>query len=245
MSIHKYGLKPDLPDQRDHLYSAPHTIIKDEVDLRPHSLNLYDQKSCGSCTGHGIVEAFEVLRNLNNLPNELFSRLQVYYDEREVEGTVTSDAGASIRDGIKNLITIGVAHENLWPYDVTKVYDKPTPDVYVDAKNNLISSYKRIINVAGVKAALSDNHPVVAGIAVYESFESEDVASTGIIPMPKANESMLGGHCILILGYKDNSFICQNSWGPSWGDKGFFYLPEAYVANTDLTSDLWTFDIRL
>lgn len=42
------------------------------------------------------------------------------------------------------------------------------------------------------------------GIAVYESFESQEVARTGEVPMPKPDEKMLGGHAILCCGYNDD-----------------------------------------
>jgi hypothetical protein len=46
------------------------------------------------------------------------ARLQLYYDERKAEGSVSSDSGAEIRDGIKCAAKIGVGHERLWPYDI-------------------------------------------------------------------------------------------------------------------------------
>jgi C1A family cysteine protease len=88
-------------------------------------------------------------------------------------------------------------------------------------------------------------HPIVVGIQVYESFESLEVAKTGQVPMPSSiphkNDKCLGGHAVCIVGYDDAhaSFIMRNSWGASWGDKGYFYLPYAYILDQTLTSDLW------
>ena len=83
--------------------------------------------------------------------------------------------------------------------------------------------------------------PIVFGISVYESFESEEVAKTGIVQLPEKTEKMLGGHAIVIVGYDQEKhlFIFRNSWGEDWGDKGYGYLPFEYVCDKDLASDFW------
>jgi len=238
-----YGYIPDHKDQRDKKYSlsAPSLVqIKEEVDLANLILQIKDQGDLGACTAHAITSAYEALRTAKGLKNVLFSRLQVYFDERRIEGTIDSDSGAQPRDGIKSLTKAGVAIESLWPYDTTKFTEEPPQPVYDDAAKNLVISYTRLdLNVRAVKAALSSNFPVICGISVYESFESDEVAKTGQVPMPGPSESMLGGHCVLIVGYKDGKFKILNSWGPNWGDHGYFWVDEAYIGNENLTSDLW------
>ena len=95
-----------------------------------------------------------------------------------------------------------------------------------------------------MKSALVEGYPVILGINVYESFESDQVAKTGIVPMSKRGENLLGGHAVLAVGYKDdvNSkgqgfVICRNSWGENWGDMGYFYLPYSYFAK--YVTDMW------
>ena len=83
--------------------------------------------------------------------------------------------------------------------------------------------------------------PFVFGFAVYQSFETEEVAKTGIMVMPKENDKMLGGHAIMAVGYDSEKevFIIRNSWGVEWGDKGYFNMPYSYITNKDLCSDFW------
>ena len=85
------------------------------------------------------------------------------------------------------------------------------------------------------------SNPIVFGITVYESFESPEVARTGHVPMPSKKEKVLGGHALLIVGFKDDTseFIVRNSWSASFGDAGYIYLPYAYVASKDLAQDFW------
>jgi C1A family cysteine protease len=51
----------------------------------------------------------------------------------------------------------------------------------------------------------------------------------------------MGGHAVLCVGYNDRKqrWIMRNSWGKSWGDKGYFYLPYNYLLNNNLAGDLW------
>ena len=55
-------------------------------------------------------------------------------------------------------------------------------------------------------------------------------------------EQILGGHAVVCVGYNEFSqkWIMRNSWGSSWGDKGYFYLPYNYLLNPSLTTDMWT-----
>jgi len=108
-----------------------------------------------------------------------------------------------------------------------------------------LPKYHRVTNLTLLKTALAEGYPAVIGINVYESFESDQVAKTGIVPLPKRGEQLLGGHAILAVGYKDDTkikgqgvVICRNSWGENWGDKGYFYLPYSYFAH--YVTDMWT-----
>jgi hypothetical protein len=82
----------------------------------------------------------------------------------------------------------------------------------------------------------------VFGFVVYESFESQDVAKSGHAQLPRAKEKQLGGHAVLAVGYDEANqwFIVRNSWGSSWGMRGYFTLPYPYLLQGSLSSDFWT-----
>jgi C1A family cysteine protease len=92
-----------------------------------------------------------------------------------------------------------------------------------------------------MKTALALGFPFIFGFSVYESFESETVSRTGIVPMPSPGEKMLGGHAVLAVGYDDTTqrFLVRNSWGTSWGMKGYFTIPYAYLTDRNLSDDFW------
>jgi C1A family cysteine protease len=62
--------------------------------------------------------------------------------------------------------------------------------------------------------------------------------TTGKIGMPSINDTLIGGHAVIICGYDDNTMelILRNSWGTYWGDNGYFYLPYEYLK---YCGDLW------
>jgi C1A family cysteine protease len=94
---------PDLPDNRDHLYSAPQPVLAklpSKKDLRSGCPPVYDQGQLGSCTANAISGAVQFEQKKQGLKVFMPSRLFVYYNERDMEGTVNSDAGAQIRDGV-------------------------------------------------------------------------------------------------------------------------------------------------
>jgi C1A family cysteine protease len=246
MSIGHYGWAPDLPDQRDLIYSAPAEFIMalpTAVDLRPHCPPVYDQGQLGSCTGNAIAGAIEFERVKQGLSDFAPSRLFIYYNERVVENTVDSDAGAQIRDGMKVVAKQGAPPETDWPYDIAKFTIKPPAKAYTDASKNQVTSYHRVSRVLNqFKGCLASGYPFVLGFTVYDAFESAQVAHSGHLSMPQPGESVQGGHAVLCVGYDDKNqwFIIRNSWGPHWGMKGYFTMPYQYLLNADLSDDFWT-----
>lgn len=249
-SIKRYGWMPDLPDARDHMYAAPVAMmakLPDKVDLRRRCPPVYDQGQLGSCTGNAIAAAVQFDRKKQRLkPNFVPSRLFIYYGERVIERTVETDAGAQIRDGIKVVAKLGSPPEKDWPYDINKFAQKPPAKAYQDALKYQAVSYSRVSqSLRQLKGCLASGYPFVFGFTVYDSFESDAVAKSGVVPLPAAHERTLGGHAVLAVGYDDaeQRFIVRNSWGRDWGMHGYFTMPYAYLTERGLSSDFWT--IRL
>ena len=251
--IQRYGWIPDLPDHRDLLYSAPAATmatLPPSVDMTKQCPAVYDQGQLGSCTANAIAGAIEFDQIKQELkPPYPFvpSRLFIYYNERVIEGTVSVDSGAQIRDGIKTVAQQGVCLENpTWPYNIAQFAVKPSPAAYTEALGHLVASYQRLVPILNqLRGCLASGYPFVFGFTVYQSFESPAVAQTGHVPMPGPNEATIGGHAVMAVGYDDSNqwFIVRNSWGPNWGIKGYCTIPYAYLTNPHLASDFWT--IRL
>jgi C1A family cysteine protease len=246
LKIARYGWIPDLPDERDHLYAAPPPILSalpPSVDLRPQCPAVYDQGQLGSCTANAIGAAIEFDRIKQKLQDFVPSRLFIYYNERVIEGTVNSDSGAQIRDGIKSVASLGVCPEPDWPYDIAKFAQKPPAKAFADALADKAVSYQSLVqDLNQMRGCLASGYPFVLGFTVYESFETQAVAQSGHAPMPAPGERVLGGHAVMAVGYEDAGqwFIVRNSWGGGWGMAGYFTLPYAYLVQSSLSSDFWT-----
>ena len=246
--IKRYGWVADTPDQRDHLYAAPLVHLKKlppKVDLRPQCPKvIYDQGQLGSCTGNAIACAIQFDRlQQKRKPDFIPSRLFIYYNERDMEGTVASDSGAQIRDGIKSVAKLGDCPETEWPYDIAKFATKPSARCYREAMQYKAVLYQRVPQTLNqMKGCLASGYPFVFGFSVYASFEGPQVAKTGAVPMPASSEKQLGGHAVIAVGYDDKQqrFIVRNSWGRRWGMAGYFTIPYAYLIDDNLAADFWT-----
>jgi C1A family cysteine protease len=243
----KYGWVPDLPDGRDMLYGAPLkplAKLPEKVDLRKNCPPAYNQGELQSCTANAIAGALEYDQRKQRL-RELFtpSRLFIYYNERAMEGTIESDPGAAIRDGVKSVAKRGACKETSWPYDIEQFREKPSRECYAEAKKHQAIRYLKVNQSLGqLKGCLAEGFPFIFGFAVYESFESPEVERTGELQMPRAGEAFLGGHAVLAVGYDERTqrFIVRNSWGSKWGKRGYFTMPYPYLLQPSLSRDFWT-----
>jgi len=244
MPMQRYGWKRQLPDQRDWRFqSLAPTRFPSYVDLRSGLPPIYDQEQLGSCTANAGAGAIAFDQFRQKLPQVEPSRLFIYYNERVIEGTVPSDSGATLRDCMKAMADYGACSEVLWPYDTGRFAVKPSPQAYAAGLAHKGVSYWAVgQDLNSMRGCLAQRFPFVFGFSVYDSFESNAVAKTGVVPMPSASESMLGGHAVLCIGYneKRQQFWCRNSWGAGWGLSGYFWMPYAYLLSADLSGDFWT-----
>ena len=167
-----YGWQPDLPDRRDLRYAihrmaleAPKTLPA-QVDLRGDALpGPYDQGRLGSCTANALAGAFAYEHARQRLGKLAPSRLFIYYEERALEHTIRSDAGAQLRDGIKVVAREGVPDERTWPYDIAQFARKPSLQAYREALKHQAVGYFRLdhLRLEEMLACLAAGFPCVSG----------------------------------------------------------------------------------
>jgi C1A family cysteine protease len=250
MPKHSYGYLRDAQDARDFTFQTvrPATVaLPPMVDLRRLCSPVRDQGQLGSCTGFAIAVGMrEFLERKNTGAFVKLSPLFLYYEERKIENTISQDAGAQPRDGMKVLAQMGCAPETDDPYNIKLFTKAPTAKAVKDAAKFKIASYHRLNSLMEMQQCLVGGNGFVLGFVVYDSFESAAVAKNGKMPMPQPSEKQLGGHAVFAAGYKTDPkwpgggyLIIKNSWSTGWGDQGYFYMPFAYV-QPHLVTDAWT-----
>jgi hypothetical protein len=180
------------------------------------------------------------------------SRLYLYYKVRKLYDEIDKDNGSTIEDCINELVVNGAPPEFIYPYNVDKIYEFPN-ELSVNLSKfckcmgfNKIDRYK-------IKKYLLNDDPVICGIKIFFDIHDKEIAKTGILPSPTCvsptltsiplspkvpgkNDNygqVVGGHCIIIVGYDDNKLLYKfiNSWGEKWGENGCGYISYDYIHN--------------
>ena len=173
----------------------------------------------------------------------------------------TGDTGAQIRTTIGALVLFGVPPEEYWPYDITTFDTEPPAFCYSFAKNYGAITYYRLDAqgitktelLASIQKGLVSGFPAMFGFTVYSSI-NQAPTNGGRIPFPGTQEKVEGGHAVVAVGYDDSltiqntnpngpstkgAFLIRNSWGTSWGDAGYGWLPYEYMLQ-ELAVDWWS-----
>jgi C1A family cysteine protease len=239
------------------------------VDLRGDCSPIENQGSLGSCTAHaavGVVEYFEIRAFGRHIDG---SRLFVYKTTRNLMGVVgdtgswlRNTMGALVLCGVPpEKYWPYTTRKQPGPAGDRTFDDEPTSFVYAVADNFEALRYfchdpigrsvppDRVL--ANVKRYLAAGIPSMFGFYGYPSFRYTNVP--GGIPYPCPGERAQWGHAIVAVGYDDSkkikntrcnktttgALLIRNSWGTSWGDKGYGWLPYAYVLNR-MALDFWS-----
>lgn len=252
-----FGLIEDDVDSRDkpfHLSSvAPPT--PPAIDLSSDLPPAWYQGNLGSCTAHACAGLLAYLH-----PGHVPSRLALYYETREIEGTTETDAGSQIRDAMKVMQKQGVIREELWPYvESSFAIEPPNDGMDVD---HVIANYSRLNTLQDMLDCLAMLFPFVLSIDLPDYFDRTAGAS-GIMPLAKSKVDSLGLHAMLAVGFERDfhshpdflasglepsdveptMFLVRNSWGDWWGLKsrpGHFWLPGSWLINRSTVGDCWT-----
>lgn len=234
--------------------------LPESVDLREWCSPVENQGRIGSCTAHagvGIIEYYEKKSFGRHIDA---SRLFLYKVTRNLM-KMKGDVGAYLRTTMGAMVLFGVPPEDYWPYnDDEKEFDKEPPAFcYAFAQNYQTVKYFRHDPpkegadsiLKKIKTYLAVGHPAMFGFTVYNSVEQAE--KTGRIPFPSPKERIEGGHAIVAIGYDDKmkiknkyggtetmgTLLIRNSWGKSWGEGGYGWLPYEYVFR-GLAEDFWS-----
>lgn len=264
-TVERMGWRPDPFDIKDFKYSEKLTnelaqfVEPTEAILtkRIKKVPKFDQLTAGSCVGASVAAMMAAERGVS-----MRSVLQIYYEARRIIGETGVDLGAYIRDGVKVIATLGAGRQSWWPYDLKNLFVDPIEKVDRDGLKRRIFTYYRLENREDYISCLQQGHTFVIGFTCYSGIFSRRTAATGLVAWPRASESMVGGHAVLIWGYDPNFkntewaararaagfpehmipervYYGRNSWG-LWGNQGDFAIDANYLEHPYLADDAWT-----
>lgn len=270
------GWIPDLPDPRD--YTPRHEAIApllkqlkpsrrkrlpDEVDLRRDDEGEYftaveDQGPLNSSTAFAVLSLVEYFERRIRGRTFEGSKLFLYKVTRNLrqrrplypQGTHSlGDTGADLRTTLKALAKFGVPPEEVWPYQIDKFDEEPSPFAYRLAKPIPGLRHFRLDdpNADGVAlwqtitSFLAAGFPIAFGFSVPASLTAD-----ANIPYRPDLDQYRGGQVALAVGYRNHHFgrgqhalLIRSSWGSQWGDDGYGWMPIAFLRQ-QLVRDSWT-----
>lgn len=220
----KYGCNPPKIDVRDYKLAK---AIKDDslpVAYTPMVLpKVKNQGSVSSCVAHAtssILEYYDL-----NLGKNTLSTNFIYGIQRKECGHEGS--GMYLRDACKIVTKYGdmLESECSGNYEIPKCWGLAEKALEnTTAKDEALyfraESYFNCKSNDDIKRAIFNYGPVLASIKWYGTFK---VNNDGVLEGKQSGD--YGYHAIMIYGWNACGFLCQNSWGTHWGEKGRFILP--------------------
>jgi hypothetical protein len=211
----------------------------DRVDLREKQSAVRDQGMRATCLACAATAGHEYLRS------DRHSLSVEYLHWTSVKCDGASKQGVSLKTTVQALVDNGQPYEELWPYrqnvdDTAADYEPP---IAINSEKCFrVTCGKEIRpSVEDLKWHLKMSRAVVIGIRLFYGFHTSD---DGHIQMPKAGESACGRHAVLLVGHDDHEqcFIFKNSWGETWGNAGYGFLPYQYISEHTLAAHVFSYE---
>ena len=212
-------------------------------DLRRFSMGRHNQSRTGSCVANAVVKAMEIRRVIveGKQAHHDLSRLALYYWTREIQrrhDPTKDDRGTRINRACDAARKYGVPLESKWPFIPELVFTRPTDKVMEGAVK--IGAHYRINRIPRRRSkevirALRMGYPVVFGCATGENWHNY---RAGDVLGPVKRKDRRGRHATVLVGWDGENFIGENSWGPFWGDRGFYRASPSLIENWH-SNDFW------
>ena len=212
---------------------VPRQTNERSVDLRSNFTIPKNQGTLGTCSAFAMVSIFEYIMKKANPSNPDLSEMFVFYNAVDTGGVNWKDKlkeGISFFEAVSAMSALGICSEDLCPYGENLI--KPSPEAYEDGKTRLVKTVKNVeITHEALTSALSEGYPVAISLRIFDSFQAD---GNGFIYRPtdqQIKDHDEGNHALVICGFSedDKVYIVRNSWGTSFGDKGYCYIPFSYI----------------
>ena len=182
------------------------------------------QLNCGSCGEFAAVALLEAL-----IKKE--TGIEVDLSEQQMVSCVPGcgcNSGCSPLRALEYIKENGIALESNFPYREkdTVCASGLKASYYISGVfSTIIAKMPLDDRIKTIKEMVKKYGPVATNMTLYEDLDRYE---KGIYSYNgKSNE--VGGHWVVIVGWMDDPeipaggyWICRNSWGEKWGDKGYF-----------------------
>lgn len=222
-----------------------------KIDLSDYAPSVMNQGDLGTCVGFSagyyartILEAVRLgikdrarIDSLSFSPSFLYNAIKDSNDSSCVNGSLINDALTYMKkNGVARLADVPYSYcdsvsPKLAPSD-SRIMDFIRLFGLLDSRNA----------VTATKKALSEMTPVIIGIQTTKSLNHISFwgkiwrwimrlfgrTDDSGLWKPTDSNSRGSGHAVCVVGYDDDryggAFKMVNSWGPSWGEDGYFWV---------------------
>ncbi|MEM7403765.1 MAG: C1 family peptidase [Pseudomonadota bacterium] len=211
------NVRPDAPDVRDRYYEP--ALIPLAKSVRNLDGKVLNQEDEGACTGFALAAVINLLNRragdaFHASPRMLFEMARLH-DHLPGENYSFS----TCRGAIRGWANMGVCAETEWRYEPFNPGEL-TIKRAISARNHPLGAYYRLRpNVVDYHAALNEVDAIYVSARLHTGWLNP-VPRDELALIPQSDIPMMG-HAFAIVGYDDDGFIVQNSWGTEWATNGF------------------------
>jgi hypothetical protein len=219
MSNNNYGALFSPKDLRDfRACSVIESIDLPSTFRLDYTKEIKNQGSVNSCVAHALSSMMEKLNKVYSTGWIYGYRPDGYYQGQ----------GMYPREALKTMQKLGTVKNEDFPVNVEmplaklKVNEK-LDILEVEAEDYKITAYARLYSDSEIKTWLYTKE---IGVPIAIATQNLEIDKNNIVQIPKTFPN--SGHMMLIIGWNEQGYIVQNSWGKSWGDNGCCILPYEY-----------------
>jgi len=217
------GYKPNPKEVKQFNLELLNAVPSNDADWRNKTgfvTAVKDQGQCGSCWAFSATGALEgVAAVAYQKPSQSFSEQQLVDCSRKY-GNDGCDGGL-MNQAFQFVIDNGIESEAQYPY---KARDQACKSKVGDFKIG------HFVNVpeksSGALASACDQQPIAVAIEADEIMDY----SSGIFADKNCGDQL--DHGVLLVGYTADYWIVKNSWGSSWGEKGYIRMSRSVIPDT-------------
>ena len=204
----------DSLDFRDHIYQPSLQALPSRLLPKRSWMVVRDQGREGSCTGFGLAAAIDYMYRGQGFKSKVSARMLYEMAKRHDHWPGDAYEGSSTRGAMKGWHKNGVCAETVWPCDSKD--NALNPQRQQAALAHPLGAYYRVLpRRADLHCALNETGVIYASAQTHAGWELSK-RDKGVIKY-KPGIAAAGGHAFAIIGYTEQGFILQNSWGRRWG----------------------------